>query len=70
MRYPAAEKLEIIRLVEQSVALGAAHAAPARYPAFHFLPLVRALFGARRRGPGRWPVGAAPRLEQNPPAGG
>jgi hypothetical protein len=33
MRYPAAEKLEIIRLVEQS-------ALPVRHSARHLLPLV------------------------------
>ena len=46
------------------VVVGAAHPGPARHPALHLLRLVRALSGARRRGPGRWPAGAAPRLEQ------
>src|ERR1700674_3745922 len=48
------------------VVTGAAHPGPTRYPALYLLRLVRALSGARRRGPGRWPAGAAPRLEQTP----
>jgi hypothetical protein len=45
MRYRTAEQLEIIRAI---VAISAAHASPARDPAFDFLPLVRTLYGARR----------------------
>src|SRR5208283_5620384 len=45
------------------VAVRAAHAGATGDPTFHFLPLVRTLSGARRRGPGRWPIGTAPRLE-------
>src|SRR5215472_2194376 len=41
------------------VAVGAVHPNPTRHPEFHLLRLVRALSGARRRGPGRWPAGAA-----------
>ncbi len=41
MRYPASEKLEIIRLVEQSHAAGQAHAGEARHPQGDLLPLVR-----------------------------
>ena len=40
MRYPASEKLEIIRLVEQSHAAGAANAGHAGDPAWDVLPLV------------------------------
>src|ERR1700719_5132501 len=46
------------------VVTGAADPGPARHPALYLLRVVRALSGARRRGPGRWPAGAAPRLEQ------
>jgi transposase len=46
------------------VVVSATHSGPARHPALHLLRLVRALSGARRRGPGGWPAGAAPRLEQ------
>src|SRR4029077_7361356 len=46
------------------VVTGAANPGPDRRAALHLLRLVRALSGARRRGPGRWPAGAAPRLEQ------
>src|SRR6266436_1916339 len=52
------------------IVTGAAHPGPARHPALYLLRLVRALSGARRRGPGRWPAGAAPRLEQTPGYGG
>src|SRR6202035_5087093 len=52
------------------VVVGAAHPGPTRHPALHLLRLVRALSGARRRGPGRWPAGAAPRLEQTSGYGG
>src|SRR6266851_7185089 len=48
------------------VVTGAAHPGPDRHPALYLLRLVRALSGARRLGPGRWPAGAAPRLEQTP----
>ena len=40
MRYPAAEKLEIIRLVETFVVAGAAHAGPDRHPEVDLLRLV------------------------------
>src|SRR5271154_5887683 len=46
------------------IVTGAADPGPARHPALYLLRVVRALSGARRRGPGRWPAGAAPRLEQ------
>ena len=40
MRYPASEKLEIIRLVEQSHLPATADAGQARHPAGNVLPLV------------------------------
>ena len=40
MRYPAAEKLEIIRLVEQSLAAGAPHPGETRHSRGDLLPLV------------------------------
>ena len=40
MRYPASEKLEIIRLVEQSAPPGPADAGEARHPPADLLPLV------------------------------
>jgi hypothetical protein len=70
MRYAAAEKLEIIRLVEQSSLSVKRTLAQLGIPRLHLLRLVRAPSGARRRGLGRWPAGAAPPLEQNPGAGG
>jgi putative transposase len=49
MRYPASEKLEIIRLVEDLA--GAADAGKARHPARHLLPLVRSVSDRRTRSP-------------------
>ena len=43
--YPACEKAEIIRLVEQSAPAGQAHAGEARHPEGHILPLVRSYQG-------------------------
>ena len=40
MRYPASEKLEIIRIVEQSHLPAQRHAGPAGYRPPDFLPLV------------------------------
>jgi putative transposase len=62
MRYRAAEKLEIIRLVEHRRCryAGLWHNSVSRAPFYRWY---QPLFGARRRGPGRWPVGARPRLE-------
>jgi putative transposase len=59
MRYSAAEKLEIVRLVEQSSLSVRRTLAQLGIPRSTFLRLVRALSEARRRGPGRWPAGAA-----------
>jgi transposase-like protein len=70
MRYAAPEKLEIIRLVEQSSLSVRRTLAQLGIPRSTFYAWYERLSGARRRGPGRWPVGAAPRLEQNPRAGG
>jgi hypothetical protein len=58
MRYPAAEILEIIRLVEQS-SLSVRRTLAQLGISRSTFSLVRALFGARRRGPGRWPACAA-----------
>ena len=51
MRYPASEKLEIIRLVEQSHLPVRAHAGEARHPAGDLLSLVRSLPDAAGRRP-------------------
>ena len=40
MRYPASEKLEIIRLVEESPSVGPPDTGQARHPSHHILPLV------------------------------
>ena len=40
MRYPASEKLEIIRLVEGSASVGPPDAGQAGHPSHHILPLV------------------------------
>jgi DNA-binding IclR family transcriptional regulator len=63
MRYRAAEKLEIIRLVEQSSLSVRRTLAQLGIPRATFYRLVPTLFGARCRGLERWPAGAAPRLE-------
>ena len=63
MRYPRRREAGNHPAGRAVVVVGAAHPGPARHPALHLLRLVRALSGARRRGPGRWPAGAAPRLE-------
>ena len=52
MRYPAAEKLEIIQLVEQShLPVGVVGAD--RKPKIHILSMVRSLSDWRARGAGR-----------------
>ena len=51
MRYPAAEKLEIIRLVEQSHLPVRAHAGEARHSPGDLLPLVRPVPERRAGGP-------------------
>ena len=48
MRYPASEKLEIIRLVEQSH-LASVHFGQAGHSEDHLLSLVRSLSGLWRR---------------------
>ena len=64
MRYSAAEKLEIIRLVEQSSLSVRRTLAQLGIPRSTFYLWYERYLSARRRGPGRWPAGAAPRLEQ------
>ena len=63
MRYRAAEKLEIIRSVEQSSLSVRRTLAQLDIPRATFYRWYQRYLAARRRGPGRWPVGAAPRLE-------
>ena len=53
MRYPASEKLEIIRLVEQSHLPVRRTLAEAGYPACKVLPLVRSPADRRPRSTGR-----------------
>ncbi|CAO4139999.1 hypothetical protein LPLAFNJD_LOCUS579 [Methylorubrum aminovorans] len=67
MRYPAPEKLEVTRLVEQSLA-GARHPGQAQRHPSHVLPLVRRLPVRRPRGSGRSPLATKPGVE--PPAHG
>ena len=50
MRYPAAETLEIIRLVEPIPSAGTPNAGQARCPAREILPMVRPLPERRVRG--------------------
>ena len=79
MRYPASEKLEIIRLVEQSHLPVKPHAGEARHPPGDLLPLVRSLSDRRAGGPRRSlaPAGSGlephpgrcPRADQDPGAG-
>ena len=63
MRYPASEKLEIIRLVEESRLAGAADAGKDRHSARHLLPLVRSVPGRWAGSPGRPTSQAGSRLE-------
>src|SRR5712672_3545342 len=63
MRYRAAEKLEIIRLVEQSSLPVRRTLAQLGIPRSTFYAWYERYL-ARGAGPGRWPAGAAPRLEQ------
>ena len=51
MRYPASEKLEIIRLVERSPPAGPAHPGQAGHSGDHILQVVRSLPGLRRSRP-------------------
>ena len=62
MRYPAAEKLEIIRLVEQSSLSVRRTLAQLGIPRSTFYAWYERYL-ARRRGTGRLPAGTAPRLE-------
>jgi hypothetical protein len=59
MRYPASEKLEIIRLVEQS-------SLPVRRTLSKLLPLVRPIQCRRAGGADRSLAAAGPRLEPHP----
>ena len=53
MRYSASEKLEIIRLVEQSHLAGSSHFGANRNPEIHVLSMVRSVSDRRARGAGR-----------------
>ena len=53
MRYSASEKLEIIRLVEQSHLPGSSHARANGDPEIDVLSLVRSVSDRRARGAGR-----------------
>jgi transposase-like protein len=64
MRYPAAEKLEIIRLVEQSSLSVRRTLAQLGIPRSTFYRWYEAYLARGAGGRGRWPAGAAPRLEQ------
>jgi len=66
MRYSAAEKLEIIRLVEQSSLSMTRTLDQIAIPRSTFYAWYERYLAARRRGPGRWPAGAAPRLNKLP----
>ena len=65
MRYAAAEKLEIIRLVEQSPLSARRTLAQLGIPRSTFYRWYERYL-ARRRGPERWHAGAAAGLEQAP----
>jgi putative transposase len=56
MRYPASEKLEIIRIVEQSHLPGQAHAGPARHPRRTFYRWYDRYPRRRTGGAGRSPI--------------
>jgi putative transposase len=62
MRYSVAEKLEISRLVEQSSLPIRRTLVQMRIPALRSIVGTSAIWRAAP-GPGRWPAGAAPRLE-------
>jgi hypothetical protein len=66
MRYPASEKLEIIRLVEQSHLPVRAGAAADRNPEIHVLSMVRSLSDRRARGSGRLQSAARSGVEPHP----
>ena len=66
MRYPASEKLEIIRLVEQSQLPVKRTLAEARHPQGDLLPLVRPLSERRAGGPRRPLAPAGSGLEPHP----
>ena len=53
MRYPAAEKLEIIRSGPAIPSAGSACAKADRHPEIHILSMVRSLSDWRARGAGR-----------------
>jgi hypothetical protein len=50
MRYPASEKLEIIRLVERSHLTGPADVGQAGHPEHHVLPVVRRMISVNKGG--------------------
>ena len=66
MRYPASEKLEIIRLVEQSHLPVRRVAGADRNPEIHVLSMVRSLSDGRARGAGRSQPSARSGVEPHP----